>query len=211
MNKDSILLVGAGGHAKACIDIIEQEDRFIIAGLIGAADQVGNQIYGYSVLATDEELPHLSSHYKYALVAVGQIKTPKLRIHLFNLLEQAGFELPVIISPHAYISSHAVLNAGTIVMHGVMVNADASIGRNCILNSQSLVEHDVIIADHCHISTAAIINGGVQVGEGTFVGSNSVIRESVKIGAHCVIGMGQQIFDNLTDNSVVGRKSSCAL
>jgi UDP-3-O-[3-hydroxymyristoyl] glucosamine N-acyltransferase len=34
------------------------------------------------------------------------------------------------------------------------------VGRNCIINTKALVEHDAIIEDHCHISTGAIVNGG---------------------------------------------------
>ena len=32
MSKIPLLLVGAGGHARACIDVIELEGRFVIAG-----------------------------------------------------------------------------------------------------------------------------------------------------------------------------------
>jgi acetyltransferase-like isoleucine patch superfamily enzyme len=54
----------------------------------------------------------------------------------------------------------------------------------------------VAIADHCHIATAAVLNGGVHVGAGTFVGSNSTVRQSIRIGERCVIGMGQTLLAN---------------
>ena len=53
-------------------------------------------------------------------------------------------------------------------MHDVMVNANARIGKNCIINNKVLIEHDVVIGDHCHISTGAIVNGEVSVGNGSF-------------------------------------------
>ena len=31
---DKILLIGAGGHARSCIDVLEEENQFEIAGLI---------------------------------------------------------------------------------------------------------------------------------------------------------------------------------
>ncbi len=193
MNKPPILLLGAGGHARACVDVIEQEGRFEVGGLIGTAAQVGERICGYSVLGTDVDVERLRRDFPHALVTVGQIKTPDLRIRLFNLLEGHGFSLPVVVSPRAYVSGHSLLAAGTIVMHGAIVNAGVVIGRNCILNSQSLVEHDSIIEDHCHIATAAAINSGVHVGAGTFIGSNACVREGTRIGERCVIGMGQRV------------------
>ena len=193
MSKAPILLVGAGGHARACIDVIEQEGRFAVAGLVGLPHEVGTRMLGYPVLGTDADLPALLGDYAHALVSVGQIKTPEPRMRLFDLLEQSGYALPVIVSPRAYVSRHATVGAGTIVMHGAVVNAGAVVGRNCIINSQSLVEHDAVIADHCHIATAAAINSGVRIGAGTFIGSNSSVRQCINIGERCLIGMGQRV------------------
>ena len=193
MGSNSIILVGSGGHARACIDVIEQEGRFVVAGLVGLPHEVGSRILGYSVLGTDADLPTLLGDYAYALVTVGQIKSPELRMRLFTLLEKSDCSLPIIVSPRAYVSPHALLGEGTIVMHGAVVNAGATVGRNCIINSQSLVEHEVVIADHCHIATAAAINSSVYIGAGTFIGSGSSVRQCVKIGERCLIGMGQRV------------------
>ena len=35
MKKDKLILIGAGGHAKSCIDIIKSRDDYEIFGLIG--------------------------------------------------------------------------------------------------------------------------------------------------------------------------------
>jgi sugar O-acyltransferase (sialic acid O-acetyltransferase NeuD family) len=189
----SILLVGAGGHAAACIDVIEAGGRFTIAGLVGSVDEVGKRILSYPVLGTDEHLPALLAAHPNALICVGQIKTPQPRIRLFEQLQALGYQLPVIVSPHAYVSKHAAIGAGTIVMHGAIVNAGARVGRNCIINTRALVEHDATIADHCHIATAAIINGEVRIGAGSFVGSNTTVRQCIEIGERCLIGMGQRL------------------
>lgn len=206
MTQRPILLVGAGGHARACIDVIEQQGRFAVAGLIGLSHEVGARLLGYGVLGTDENLPAMLGRCSAALVAIGQIKTPEPRERIFVLLEQRGFELPVIVSPVAYVSKHAVLGAGTIVMHGAVINAGAAVGKNCIVNSRALIEHDVVISDHCHIATAAVINGGARVGAGTFIGSNSVVRECVSIGDRCVIGMGQRVLADCASNATVSTK-----
>ena len=193
MKKEPILLLGAGGHARACIDVIEHEGRFAVAGLVGLPHEVGTHLFGYSVLGSDADLPALLRDYAYALVTVGQITTPELRMRLFDVLKQRTCELPVVVSPRAYVSPHATLGAGSIVMHGAVVNAGAVVGCNCIINSQSLVEHDAMIADHCHVATAVAINSGVHVGAGTFIGSGSSVRQCINIGERCLIGMGQRV------------------
>ncbi len=188
-----IVLLGAGGHARACIDVIEEQARFTVAGLLGLPDQVGSRVLGYPVLGTDADLPEQTREHARALVAVGQIKTPEHRMRLFDLARSCSCEMPVIVSPRAHVSRHAVVGAGTIVMHGAVINAGAVVGSNCIINSLSLVEHDAVIADHCHVSTAAAINSGVRIAAGTFIGSNSCVRQGINIGERCVIGMGQRV------------------
>lgn len=148
---------------------------------------------GYPIIGTDDDLTELRKKYKYAMVTVGQIKSPNTRIRLFEHLLELGFELPAVISPFAYVSRHADIGEGTIVIHHALVNAGAKIGANCIINTKALVEHDAVIEDHCHIATGAIVNGGTTIGAGTFVGSNAVIKESIVIDPNSVIGCGVKI------------------
>lgn len=209
MSKHSIILIGAGGHARACIDVIEQQDQFRIAGLVGMAEEMHTKHLGYSVLATDCDLPELAKTYQYLLIAVGQIRSPDKRTHLYKQATELGFQLPTIIASTAYISRHASIGAGTIVMHRAIVNAGAKVGVNCIINTRALVEHDARVEDHCHLSTGVIVNGDVSIGAGSFVGSGSIIKEGVSIGRSCVVGMGLSVRHNQADNiRYVGKNKS---
>ena len=177
--KPSIILIGSGGHCKSCIDIIEQENEYSIAGIIDK-NRSTKSVLGYSILGNDADLIELKTSYDYALITIGQIESPDIRIQLFNHLKLLGFKLPTIASSRAYISKHAELGEGTIVMHDALINANAVIGNNCIINTKALIEHDVVIEDNCHISTGAIINGGTILKNGTFIGSNAVTKECVE-------------------------------
>ncbi|MFO8049185.1 MAG: NeuD/PglB/VioB family sugar acetyltransferase [Desulfosudaceae bacterium] len=194
-----LLLIGGGGHCRSCIDVIEQEGSFAVAGIIerpGAAGE--DRLPGYPVLGTDDDLRGLRRKYFQALVTVGQIKSPKPRQRLFEELLALEFELPVIVSPLAYVSPRARIGHGTIIMHQALVNAGAEIGKNCIINSKALVEHGATISDHCHISTGAIINGDSKIGAGTFIGSRAMIRESIEIAPDSFVAAGQNIYESLT-------------
>jgi sugar O-acyltransferase (sialic acid O-acetyltransferase NeuD family) len=192
-----IILVGGGGHCKSCIDVIENENKYKIIGII---DKKKNFLLNYKVFAESYLNKKLIKN-NYAFVTVGQIKNYKVRAKLFNRLKDLGFKMPYIISPSAYISKHAVIGQGTIVMHGAIVNAGAVVGNNCIINTNSLVEHDVVIGDHTHISTKATINGGVVIGSKVFVGSHSIIKDNISIGECSIVGAGLYIKKNLQKNS----------
>lgn len=209
MSKPTLILIGAGGHAHACIDVIERNGRYQVAGLVGMPGEIDTRHLGYPVLAADDGLLQLAKKYQYALIAVGQIRSPDTRINLYQRVVELGFELPVVISPCAHISSHATIGAGTIVMHGAIVNAGARVGCNCIVNTRAVIEHDAFVADHCHISTGAIVNGHASIGTGSFIGSGSVVKEGVTVGQRGVVGMGLAVRHNQAEYArFVGRDKS---
>jgi sugar O-acyltransferase (sialic acid O-acetyltransferase NeuD family) len=179
MNKAGLILIGGGGHCKSCIDVIEQENKFIIAGIVDINRSISD-LLGYPLIGDDDDLTKLKLSYEYALITIGQIKTPAIRVRLFEYAKSLGFKLPAIISPRAYVSKYAKIGNGTIVMHDALINAGAIVGDNCIINTKSLIEHDAVIENNCHISTGAIINGGSNIKQGSFIGSNAVTKESVK-------------------------------
>ena len=199
--KKELVLIGGGGHSKACIDVIEEQGKFKIAGIVDIPERLNQRILGYQVIATDEDLEKLVKDYQYFLVTLGQIKSPAKRIEKFNKLSGLGVEMPVIVSPLGYVSRHAFIGEGTIVMHRATVNAGARVGNNCIINTGALIEHDAVIESHCHVSTHTVINGGAKVGQGTFLGSNTVSRENITIGEYCVIGSGTAVLADIPSNT----------
>ena len=201
--KENIILIGGGGHCRACIDVIESCREYRICGIVDTAEKMHQEILGYEIIATDEDIPRLVHAYPNFLVTLGQIHSPDKRMHIFNLLKKHRASLPVIVSPWAQVSRHAEVSEGTIVMHHALINSGVRIGKNCIINSKALIEHDARIGDHCHISTGAVVNGGVKIETASFVGSCTMLKEGVTIGGHSIIGAGSSIFGDVPPNSIV--------
>lgn len=198
-----ILLIGGGGHCRAVIDVIEAHGQFRIKGIVQPKTDGSEPVLNYPILGEDADLPDLLTETPNALLTVGQIKTSTLRRRLYELLKELNAVMPVIISPKAYVSRHAGVEEGTLVMHGAIVNAGARLGRNGIINSQALIEHDAEIGHHCHVSTGARVNGGVIVEDGCFIGSGAVLREGLRIGANSVIGAGCVVTRNIKPDTLM--------
>jgi sugar O-acyltransferase (sialic acid O-acetyltransferase NeuD family) len=181
MNKEKIILVGGGGHCHSVIDVIEQENKYDIYGIIDLKENIGKKVLGYEIIGCDNDLEIIFKTCKNAIITIGHIKSNKVRINIYNKLKQIGFYLPVIVSPLAYVSKHSVIEEGTIIMHHCLINANVKIGKNCIINTKALIEHDVVVENNCHISTASVLNGGVIVKENTFFGSNATSKQSIEI------------------------------
>ena len=198
VEKKKIILVGGGGHCRACIDVIEAQGKFLIAGIIDVKEKQHQKVSGYEVIGCDEDLPGLINQYKYYLVTIGQVKNAEKRKTSFNYLRKLGAVFPVIISPLAYVSHKASIGDGTIVMHNAFINSSADIGSNCIINTGVIIEHDVKIEDNCHVSTGAIVNGQCLVGECTFLGSGSITTNNITISKKTIVGIGTCVINSIT-------------
>lgn len=175
----NLIIFGSGGHAISCLDVIDSTKKYKVKGYISDTESktlskkirwLGNDEYIKKIKKTD-----------CAIIGFANIGKKNLnsRIRIYNKLKKKGCKLPVIKSINSYISKNTKIDEGTIIMHGVVINANVKIGKNCIINTKSLIEHDTIIGDHCHISTGVIINGNCKILNKTFLGSGSIMLNNV--------------------------------
>lgn len=198
--KKKLILVGGGGHALSCIDVIRLENKFTIEGII---DKNPNNLLGLKHLGEDKILFNKKLPVNNILISIGQITDSKIRKKIFKKLKNLNYNFPIIKSPNSYISKNTKIGIGTIIHHKAVINNLAIIGENCIVNTGSIIEHQAIVESHCHISTGTVINGNVRISEGSFIGSNTVIKQGVKIGKNCIITAGKFINKNIEDNTTI--------
>ena len=166
MIKKPIILIGAGGHAESCIDLINEQKEFKLKEIIGTKKELNKILLNkFKVKFDDSHLRILSKRYKYALIGIGQIHSSKIRKQTFAKLKSLKFTLPTLCSKHSIISKYCSIGEGTIVMHRAIISANVKIGKNCIINSNALIEHGCLIEDNVHIATSATINSGVTIGK----------------------------------------------
>jgi sugar O-acyltransferase (sialic acid O-acetyltransferase NeuD family) len=199
--KQDIILLGGGDHCRSAIDVIEQQDSYRIVGILDKPEFKGTSVLGYEVIGTDNDLPNLIQTVNYFFVTIGHIKTALPRKKAFELLKSYHLNLPVIISPIAYVSRHSIIGEGTIIMHNSIIDIEAKVGRNCIINHATTIGHNAIIADNCHVSANCVL-GECEIGEETFIGGNSWVTNRITIASNCVIGSGSNVIKNIGDSGI---------
>lgn len=200
--KKKLILIGGGGHCKACIDVIEQTEQFEIVGILDVAELVGTNVLGYQIIGTDQEISKYTSLEYGFLITVGQVKSSGLREKIFQKLIENEAEIVTVIAKSALVSKYSKIGIGSIIMHNVLVNAGAKIGQNCILNNKCSIEHDTAVGNHTHISTGAIVNGGCNIGDGVFIGSNATIANQINVEDEAVVGAGSVVVKNVIKNDI---------
>ena len=188
-----IILIGAGGHATSCVDVIQLTKKYDILGFICDNHKSGDRYLGFKVLGKLKDIAKIKLKTKNLHIAFGSIYNQKKRDEVFLSLKKKGFNFPIIISPIAYVSKFSKISDGTIILHNVTVNANVVIGSNCIINTKANIEHDCKIENNCHISTGANINGNVVIKKNTFIGSGAVVREGKIIKKNFFIKMSEVV------------------
>ncbi len=77
------------------------------------------------------------------------------RRELFGRFAALGYRFPVISHVSAAIAFDATLGDGAQVMAGAVIQPAARIGRNVLVNTRAVVEHDCVVGDHAHVAPGA--------------------------------------------------------
>jgi sugar O-acyltransferase (sialic acid O-acetyltransferase NeuD family) len=203
MSTRSIVLLGGGGHCRSVIDVLCMDPTWAIEGILERAGGGHEAVEGVPVIGGDDRIGELASAGTLFLVTLGAVAASPVRARLFERMHQAGGQGATVVSPLARVAQSAVLGEGTWVGHFALVNSGTRCGRNVVINSSAVVEHDCIIGDHVHVSVRAVLNGGCTVGEGSFVGSGAIVKQGVRIGRHCTIGAGAVVIHDVPDGTTV--------
>lgn len=186
-----LILIGGGGHCKSVIDVAESAG-YRIAGILDRPEEFGKKILNYEVIGNDDDISKYVRSAEF-IISVGYIRNPDLRIKLYDLVKQQGGQFATLIASTAYVSRYASLDEGTVVMHHAFVNAEATVGKNVILNTFSNIEHGSIVGDQCHISTGVMVNGDCKVGNNCFIGSGTVLYNGVTITDGVIVSAGSVV------------------
>jgi sugar O-acyltransferase (sialic acid O-acetyltransferase NeuD family) len=201
MMKEKIFVFGASGHAKVVIDIIERQGLCDIAFLVDDDESLkGTEFYGYYVIGGKQEL--LASTIRCGIVAIG---SNRARSAVASWLTEHGCELVTAVHPTAQLGRGVLIESGTVVMAGAVINSDCHIGRNVIVNTRSSIDHDGTIGDGVHVAPGVVLCGTVCVGDGTFVCAGATIIPNLTIGSNVIVGAGSTVIKNVPDGvTVVG-------
>lgn len=200
-----VIGLGAGGHAKVVIDILQTAGDCELVGLLDASSLLrGKTIMGVPVLGGDDMLPELRGQgVTHAFIGVGSIGDTGPREQLYKRLRQYGFEVVNAIHPQAVIASSVKMRQGVTIMAGCIVNAYARLGANVVINTGSIVEHDCVIGDHAFISPGVRLGGTVDIGTGAHVGIGAIVLQNIRVGKNAIVGAGAVVLADVPDETVV--------
>jgi len=204
MKKENVLVFGASQHCRYTLDIIEQEDKFRIVGILDDKLPIGQDYGGYQILGTINDLREVIKTHSVSkgIIAIGDnFIRFKISEKIKNLSDQFAFISAV--HPSVIIGKNVKIGEGTLIMAGVIVNNDTIIGEHCFLATNTSIDHDCILDNYASVSAGAAIGGSVRIGYCTAVALGANVIHGMNIGKHSVVGAGSLVVKNIGDNLVV--------
>jgi sugar O-acyltransferase (sialic acid O-acetyltransferase NeuD family) len=199
-----ILIYGAGGHAKAVMEMVQAIGSFQIAGILDDKVAPGTQVLDIPVLGTREVMPRLIHQGLHqAANGVGGILDINIRVKLFEMMEQSGLMFPALVHPRATVELSASVGDGVQVFANAYVGSSAKLNPRCMVNTNAVVSHDCEIGSYTHIAPGALLAGHVHVGDRSLVGMGVTTAIGLKIGNGVRIGNGAIIYADVPDRSII--------
>ena len=191
LNKKSIIVLGAGGHAKVTIDLL-QCCGYSISGFV-SPDRCDKTILGVKRIGDDKTVLNFDPIDVLLVNGTGYMPSSTLRYDLFLKFKSQGYCFQSLSHPHSIVAKDVELGEGVQVMAGAVIQSGSVIGDNVIVNTRVSVDHDVVVRAHCHVAPGVTLCGGVSLGETVFVGAGSTVIQNIAIESSIIVPAGSVI------------------
>jgi sugar O-acyltransferase (sialic acid O-acetyltransferase NeuD family) len=191
MKHNKLVIVGSGGHASVVMDAAKQMNRwtsFVVldensTGLVLSVDDLYSKRQEYKD----------SSEF---FVAIGD---NGVRERYIKELLTEGYSLATIVHPAAVIASSVVMEEGSCVFAGAILNPFVNIAQGIIVNTSASVDHHSSIGSFAHLCPGSVLAGGVAVGDRCFVGAGAVVSNQIHITNDVILGAGAVVTKSISE------------
>ena len=193
--KQKVIIIGAGGNAKVIADIVIKNNDQLI-GFLDDNIEIGTNIIGnYKNLGRIKESIEFQKQYVDVqfIISIGDNEIRE------KIAKEYSLKYCTAIHPTATIGLDVKIEEGTVVMAHACINSNAFIGKHCIINTGSIIEHDNEIEDFVHVSPNATLGGTVKIGKRTHIGIGATIKNNVTICSNVKIGAGAVVVKDIKE------------
>ncbi len=199
-----MLIVGAKGFAKEVLEVLHQNND--AEGSVFYDDlstDLPEKLFSkFPILRNIEELTAFKVENELNNFTLG-IGNPKNRFKMSQKFKSMGMVLSSTISPKATIGHYDVeIGEGVNCMSGVVITNSIKIFEGCLLNLNATIGHDSVLEQYVELSPGVHISGNCHIGEFTVLGTNATVLPGVRVGKNCVIGAGAVVNVDIPDSSL---------
>jgi len=198
------IVIGCGGHSRAIINILLQENKFNSIELYDLNEPNYNEkILGIPVIGKFSDLIGLPLNKENNFyIAIGD---NLLRSKLFEQLIKEGCSLNALISNTAKLSLEVIIGKGSLICPQSFIGPNVVIGENTIINTSTVIEHETRVGSSCHVAPGCTVSGRANIGDRVFIGAGASVIDGVNICNDVTIGAGATVIKSInTPGTYIG-------
>jgi sugar O-acyltransferase (sialic acid O-acetyltransferase NeuD family) len=200
-----LLIAGAGGLARETAAAVAAVNSVTPTWqLLGFLDDDpalhGRTASGRTVLGP---LDAVADHpHAQVVVCIANPRNPGVRGLVTTRLGLPAQRYATIVHPSASVGAGCAVGPGSVLLAQTVLTADIAIGAHVAIMPHVVLTHDDVIDDFVTIASGVRISGGVRVGAGAYLGTGALIRESLRVGARSIVGMGSVLLRDVPAGEV---------
>lgn len=200
---ENVVIIGASGHGSVILDCLEKEGKYNVIGFIDSYKTKHTLVNGYQVLGSEYDLPYLISRLNITggIVAVGDNWTRKLVVDRISKITPS-FNFINTIHPSAVMGKDMYLGIGNAFLPGAIVNANSIVHDFCIVNTNASLGHDGVMESYSSLAPSVCTGGELILGKFSALSLGVNVINGISIGSHTVIGAGALVLENIGDNQI---------
>ncbi len=198
-----LVIIGARGFGRevseAAKDCIGFGTEFVVKGFLDDDPHALDTTPGYPpILGPVEDYQPAGDD----VFACG-LGDPRWQKHYADIILQKGGRFINLIHRTATIGKNTVLGSGCIILRGVDISCDITLGDFVTCQAYVVMGHDVRIGSFCHVGARSFFGGYSRVGDLTTIHPGSGILPHVTVGNGCVVGAGSVVIKKVKDGETI--------
>ena len=194
-SKRKIVIIGTGGHTTSLLNIITTPPYQVVAFV----DKLKtSKKFNKIRVINDEEA--ISKYYDCEfIIGIGDNNIREKLLKMYSK-KIKRIKFATLIHDSAIISRNVKIEEGSVVMPNVTVGPNTKVGKFCILNTHSSLDHDCLMDDFSSIAPGVNTGGEVTIGKNSCIGIGAKIKNNITIGKNVIIGGASFVNKNIKNN-----------
>jgi sugar O-acyltransferase (sialic acid O-acetyltransferase NeuD family) len=201
-----LVIVGAGGFGRetaAAVDAVNQQrPTWHLLGFLDDDPTLrGRALAGTTVLGGLDVIAGLDED-TAVVVCLGNPRDFSRRERVVDRLGLPSHRYATVIHPSAAIAPDCLVDPGCVVLAHATLTAGVTLGAHVAVMPQVVLTHDDVVEEFATLTSGVRLGGGVHIGRGAYIGAGALIRESVRVGARALVGMGSVVLHDVPAGQV---------
>lgn len=194
VKKKKLVIFGAGEFAYIAYEYFTFDSEYEVVAFVVEDNYFEKNTYLGLIVIPFSELEITFSKNDFEIfVALTATKMNRERERIFLLIKELGYQFANYISSRAFVWRDASIGENCFIFENNVIQPSVTIGNNCILWSGNHIGHRTIIGNNVFISSHVVLSGYCKVDDYCYFGVNSTVHNNVHIHADCIIGAGSMV------------------